>query len=127
MQRILSFIIDDRPDNVEVFATVLKMANSDVEFVMDGIAAMEWLDANPAPQLIVLDLNLPGYRGQTIYQHLREHDKFNETVVIITTANPAHAAEMKPLLLDSDYMYIKPVDVMKLRSIAEEIIAASDL
>ena len=121
MLQIRAFIIEDQLDNVTLFEDVLQLANCNVDYALDGIEGLNWLKSNPAPQLIILDMNLPNISGLEIYRAIRQQDKFNNTLIIVASANAPMLDELEPELVEGDYLFLKPVDVMELMGIAKEL------
>ncbi len=78
-QRIL--VVDDDPTVGEVVARYLEHAGYAVTVVADGQVALDKALADP-PDLVVLDLMLPGLDGLEVFRRLRE--RFPVPVVMLT-------------------------------------------
>ena len=85
-----------------------------VEIVHTGDEAIKWLGTH-TPNLIVLDLQLPGVPGTEVFAHIRAQPQLSETAIIIVTAYP-HIAE--DLANQADCVLFKPVKQAELRSLA---------
>lgn len=123
MNQIQAFIIEDQRDNIVLFRDVLQLANCNVENASDGRAALEWLNTHDAPQLIILDMNLPYITGLEIYRYVRQQAQFSETQIIATTANIPMADLLEKELVGGDCIMHKPVNVMEILKIARELSA----
>jgi two-component system alkaline phosphatase synthesis response regulator PhoP len=121
MEQSLAFIIEDQRDNVTLFEDVLQLVGYRVQYTLDGLSAMEWLEKNEAPRLIVLDLNLPHLDGHEIYRYIRKQEQFKISVIIVVTANGVMADEIRPEIAENDYLFMKPIDVMELMRIAKKL------
>jgi two-component system response regulator BaeR len=75
-------LIEDEPNIREVVTLYLKRAGYTVRSVADGDTAIEELERNP-PDLVLLDLMLPGVDGYEITEWLRS---FSEIPLIMLTA-----------------------------------------
>ena len=95
------FLAEDSPADVYLFREALKAHGVENELFVfdDGEAAMSFLvtaeQAGPAPQLFVLDLNLPKIDGRAILKFLRDSQRFAQSLVVILTSssNPADREE----------------------------------
>ena len=116
-EKHLAMVIEDDPQQAEIFTQAIRMAGFEVETVMDGQNALDSL-AVVTPHLIVLDLNLPRVSGDKILSFIRQDDRLTGARVIIATANPRIADQMQH---ESDMMLIKPISFTQLRDLAERI------
>jgi DNA-binding response OmpR family regulator len=62
--------------------------------VEDGIAALLYLDSHPAPDAVILDLQLPRVPGLVVYEDLRARKTTRATPIIVVTG--ADGAEFAP-------------------------------
>jgi DNA-binding response OmpR family regulator len=98
-------VIDDDPAITELLKILLVPATSDVLTANSGEEGVE-LVKNESPEVVILDLMMPGMDGWQVCKHIRE---FSDVPIIILSAldNPGMVART----LDSgadDYL-IKPV------------------
>jgi DNA-binding response OmpR family regulator len=114
---LLAMVIEDDPQQAEIFSQAMKMAGFEVETVLDGQVAMDRL-AEITPQVVVLDLNLPNVSGDKILAHIRQDERLAGARVIVATANPRIADQMQD---ESDMMLIKPISFTQLRDLVERI------
>ena len=82
-QKIL--VVEDEPDMAELVAFKLKRAGFQTVVAHDGLSGLEraWSEE---PDLIILDLMLPGKDGFAVFRDLRCDARTSETPVIILTA-----------------------------------------
>ena len=88
-----------------------------MENFLDGNAAIQRLDQF-SPQLVILDLNLPGSSGREILNKIRRNQQFAHTRVILTTADERQA---ETLTEEADIVLLKPVSPGQLRELAIRI------
>jgi PAS domain S-box-containing protein len=68
-------VVDDNLDTANSVATLLRMAGHDVNLAHDGPAALATARAT-RPEVIVLDIGLPGIDGYTVARTLRDDESF---------------------------------------------------
>jgi two-component system OmpR family response regulator len=108
-QRIL--VVDDEPSIREVAGPSLELAGFDVRTVADGYAALEEVDAF-APDLVVLDINLPGIDGHEVLRRLRAGG--HGVPVIFLTARDAIEDTVVGLEVGADDYLSKPFHLKEL-------------
>jgi len=78
-------IVDDIPTNIEVLLDVLIGAGFEVMVALDGESALEQVDYAP-PNMILLDVMMPGIDGFETCQHLKENPDTKDIPIIFMTA-----------------------------------------
>jgi DNA-binding NtrC family response regulator len=78
------FLIDDEKIFVESLTKVLKKRGMEVRAAFDGLSALKLLSVEE-PDVIVLDLRMPGMDGLAVLQEIRARDSL--TPVILLTGN----------------------------------------
>ena len=101
----LAIIVEDDPEQTEIFTQALQMAGFQVKTSHDGQHAVDLL-AKTIPYLVVLDLHLPQVTGAKILNQIRADSRLEATKVILATANPRQAEELR---YQSDLVLIKPI------------------
>ncbi|MCU1600355.1 MAG: response regulator receiver protein [Frankiales bacterium] len=101
-QRVL--VVDDDPTVSEVVARYLEHAGYVVDTVADGRVALDKALADP-PDLVVLDLMLPGLDGLEVFRQLREKAP---VPVVMLTALGEEADRLVGLELGADDYVTKP-------------------
>lgn len=104
-------IVEDNPDLAYGLQTSLEIEGHSVEVAEDGVSGLERaLDA--PPDLIILDLMLPGMDGYRVLRSLREEGV--ETPVIILTARGEEADKVMGFRLGADQYVTKPFGLLEL-------------
>ena len=83
---------DSRPDAL-LIQEALKQAGfeGEVELVVDGEQAMDRLRSGPAPDLMLLDLNLPRKDGREVLREMSADDALRQIpVIVLTTSSAPH-------------------------------------
>ena len=100
-------IVEDEPNIVISLELLLQQVGYEVRLAADGEQALAQLDAFP-PDLVLLDLLLPGLGGFEVCQKIRERSDWDRIRIIIVSAR-AHEAEVsKGLALGADAYITKP-------------------
>jgi signal transduction histidine kinase len=81
-------IIDDDPEVRNVVSATLRNAGLKTAEAVNGRAAVDWLDANPSPNLVLLDLMMPEMDGIEACRRIVEARREQETpsVILMLTA-----------------------------------------
>lgn len=116
-----ALVVEDNRDIAFLLEDTLKLCRFDVSGVNTGLNAINWLEMNDAPQLILLDVNMPVLDGRSVYQYLRTKDKYNQTRVIVTTSNNIMAQRLSTELVNNDMLMPKPFQMHDLFAIAREV------
>lgn len=81
----LVLVIDDEPDIRLLASVVLTRAGHQVEEAVDGLSAFARLKRPPEPDVIVLDVRMPGLDGLSLLERLGP----GGPPVVLVTADPA--------------------------------------
>ena len=81
-RRIL--VVDDNVDAARSMAMILRLSGHDVRCVHDGVAALE-AAMGYQPDLVILDIGLPGMSGYEVARRLREEPGFRHTRLVAVT------------------------------------------
>jgi two-component system, OmpR family, response regulator ResD len=99
-------VVDDEPTIGEVVSRYLDRAGYETRVALDGASALEKV-AERAPDLVVLDLMLPGVEGLEVMRRIRERDR-NHTAIILLTAKGEETDRIVGLRLGADDYVVKP-------------------
>ena len=112
-----ALIIEDDVSVATIFAEALRMAHYEPEIVGNGRNALTYLHEN-IPALILLDLHLPEVSGPDILQSVRADARLDNTRIIITTADPRLAEQLRGQV---DFVLLKPISFGQLRDLTTRI------
>ena len=108
MSRIL--IVEDEPKLAALEADYLKAAGFDTHCIADGRDVVSWVRTQ-APDLVLLDLMLPGRDGLDICRELRT---FSDVPIVMVTAKVEEIDRLIGLDLGADDYVCKPFSVREL-------------
>ncbi len=100
-------IVDDDPDILEFLSYNLKKEGYEVEQATSDMHALWLLAGNPKPDLILLDLMLPGTHGFEICQYLKSTPGLKKIPVIILSARGSAEDIETGLTLGAEAYFVK--------------------
>ena len=101
-------IVEDEADIAGVLADYLRLEHCEAQVVHDGLAAMQMILSNP-PDLVLLDLMLPGLDGLGILRNMRaQTHQLAPVPVIMLTARVEEVDRLIGLNLGADDYICKP-------------------
>lgn len=108
-------VVDDEKSAAEFISIRLKDSGFDVSTENTPEAALEFLKNNK-PDLILLDLLMPGMDGHEVLRKIRANEKTRHIPVIMLTGSLLQAEKIKALKMGMDDYITKPYD-------SEELVA----
>lgn len=106
-------VVDDEPEIRTVLARLLTREGYAVEVAHDGPTALERIDTHP-PDVILLDVRIPGCDGFDICRSLKRDPQTRLTPVVLVTGLTAREDRLEGLRAGADEFLTKPVDVQEL-------------
>lgn len=113
-------VVDDNMDSAESMATLLKLDGHDVRVAYDGLAAVESALAF-RPQLVLLDIGLPGMDGYEVARRLRLSNETKDIFLIALTGYGRTEDRVRSLTSGFNYHITKPVDPGELDMIIKKL------
>ncbi|MGE0553774.1 MAG: response regulator [Gemmatimonadales bacterium] len=106
-------VVDDEPDITALVAYHLAKSGYRVSTASNGTEALR-AAADQRPDVVVLDLMLPGLSGLDVLQALRKQEDTREVGVILLTARREEADRIRGLSLGADDYLTKPFSPQEL-------------
>ncbi len=100
-------IVEDESDLIKLLKYNLEKEGFKVNYATDGTVALAEVRRDP-PDLIILDLMLPGLDGLEVCRQLRRIDRFTRIPVLILSARSEEADRVVGLELGADDYVTKP-------------------
>jgi type II secretory ATPase GspE/PulE/Tfp pilus assembly ATPase PilB-like protein/CheY-like chemotaxis protein len=104
---VVVLLVDDEDDLRRVMRDLLEREGYTVQEARDGVQALDQVDRH-APDIIVLDLNLPGLDGYGVLSQLRSRSATRDIPVIVLTAKGDEENEVRVFELGADDFLSKP-------------------
>jgi CheY-like chemotaxis protein len=105
-------VVDDLADNLFLLQTILETSGYEVELASCGSSALAKIFASP-PDLVLLDMMMPGMNGFEVIQKLRQYPHLKELPIVLLTAYGESLAQECLLVGANDWMG-KPLDFEEL-------------
>lgn len=107
--KIRVLIVDDTPDNIWFLAEALAEMCI-IQVARDGPSALKIVAQQPLPEIVLLDVQMPGMDGYEVCRHLKNYTETRDIPVIFVTAMAEASNEAKGLQYGgADYIH-KPFD-----------------
>ena len=103
-------LVEDNPDNADLVCAYIDIDHN-VSVVTTGQEALDWLDQHPddLPQVLLLDISLPGMDGTELLRHLRRDSRFEHLPAIALTAHAMKDDRNRLLAVGFDDYISKPI------------------
>ncbi len=106
-------VADDDPDSSRLFQQILSAEGHDVHLAADGIEALA-LIATCKPDLILLDLDMPGLDGHEVCRRVKQDPATHLIPIIIVTADDAFDSKLRAWERGADDFLRKPLHCVEL-------------
>jgi len=117
-------IVEDHPTMREAMRLVLEHEGFEINVAADGQSALSMARADP-PDVMFLDMNLPGASGADILQELKGDPETSPIRVIVITAVGEEGREFA-LSLGADEYFTKPFSPLALLRTVERVLGNDD-
>lgn len=114
-------VVDDSLDTAQTLAFLLKDAGHEVEYAINGRAALE-IAVRQRPQIVFVDIGLPDYDGVDLARDLRRLPGLGEARVVAVTGR-ASEDEARALAAGCHRFLRKPVDPAHLERLIHDELA----
>jgi putative two-component system response regulator len=102
-------VVDDAPDNLSLMSDLLLKAGYRVKLANGGERALKIADTDPAPDLILLDVVMPGMDGYEVMRRLRAGTGTRDIPVVFLTSRMEEDDQMTGLDLGAVDYIGKPI------------------
>jgi two-component system cell cycle response regulator DivK len=121
-QRIL--VVEDQPDNRQILRDLLTSADFEVIEAVDGEAGLA-AAAEHRPDLILMDIQLPGIDGYEATRRLKGDAALRDVPVIAVTAHALSGAEQEARAAGCDGYISKPISPRQLLAKVRESLSSA--
>ncbi len=109
-------VVEDNVDAAETLARLLRLWGHQVSLVQDGPAAIE-LARVERPQVVLLDIGLPGLDGYEVARRLRHELGLHEALVVAMTGYSQPGDRRRSREAGIQYHFVKPVEPVVLQKL----------
>ena len=117
-------IIEDNRQNLELVQFLLEEAGLRVRCAIDARQALHELAAE-LPDLVLMDMQLPGVDGLELVAELRRDDRFRRLPIVAVTAHALRGDRERFLAGGCDGYIAKPIDVVTFAAEVQGLFAAA--
>lgn len=113
-------VIEDNPSNVALMQALLaRRPEWDLLIATDGEAGLSMARQN-RPELILLDLHLPGLGGEEVLTQLKKESVGEPCKVIVISADAVPSTQARLRALGAHDYFTKPIDVKRFLNLLDE-------
>jgi PAS domain S-box-containing protein len=109
-------VVDDNIDSAATLGMLLKYLGADVRVVNDGEAALSEVESYQ-PDVVLLDIGMPGMDGLEVARRIRKHEEFDRITLIALTGWGQEGDRRRTEEAGFDHHLIKPADVAALQAL----------
>jgi DNA-binding response OmpR family regulator len=117
-------VVDDEATIGEVVSRYLDRAGYETSVALDGVTALRKVEQE-APDLVVLDLMLPGVPGLEVMRRIRDRER-DRTAIILLTAKGEETDRVVGLRLGADDYVVKPFSPAELVARVDAILRRAE-
>ncbi len=129
MNAINILLVEDSESDAELTIEALRRGRvyNTVSHVRDGAEALRYLfreeeyASAPTPDLILLDLNMPGINGKDVLRKIRDDDKLRIIPVVVLTTSSYDQDILASYGLYANSYIVKPVDLTSFFEVVQSI------
>lgn len=113
-------VVDDNVDTAGSLAMLLEASGHEVRTAHDGLTALE-AALNYRPNVVLLDIGLPGLNGFEVAKRLRQQPVFQHVVLVAMTGYGQEADRQRSLDAGFNHHLVKPAEFRKVQEILASV------
>jgi chemotaxis family two-component system response regulator Rcp1 len=122
-------LVEDNPGDADLVCDTLNTGDAllDITVISDGADAIDYLLTRgrhagvEAPELVLLDLNLPKLDGRQVLLEMRRHDRLRAIPVIVLTSSDAEKDIARSYAVGASCYVTKPGDLATFQAVVRAI------
>ena len=122
-------LVEDNPGDIRLTMELLRESKirNRIEVVTDGESAVDFLYRRGAhasafrPDLVLLDLNLPGKDGRAVLEEVKNQPQFRQIPIVVLTTSSADEDVLRSYDLRANCYITKPVTIDQFTRIIQQI------
>jgi signal transduction histidine kinase/CheY-like chemotaxis protein len=121
---VRTLVVDDNVDSATSLALVLESLGLQPRVAHDGAEALRWAEHDD-PQLVLLDIGMPGMDGYEVARRIRADARYGHPVLVALTGW-SHPNDLeRSRAAGFDHHLAKPADIRRIERIVEEVRAGA--
>jgi CheY-like chemotaxis protein len=113
------WVVDDDEEMNHAIGLMLKVLDCEVTSFHNARAAAQKLLTGKAPQLLILDINMPEVSGLDLLEFLRRRTEWRDLPIVILSSESTDSIVDKALQLGADAYLMKPATIEELEKAME--------
>jgi len=114
-------VVEDNVDAADTLSLLLRLHGHEVQLARTGPTALEMASAS-RPDVVLLDIGLPGMDGYEVAKRLRERLEFKDVMMCALTGyTPSESDRQRQQETGFNHYYVKPVNLAKLLELFKTI------
>jgi CheY-like chemotaxis protein len=116
-------VVDDNPDIRLLLKHTLKLSGMDVVDVGSGEEALDWLEANGPPDVMLLDIQMPEVDGWEVLIRMRSDPKLADLAVLLCSVKGRSIDQYRGWRLGCDGYVTKPFNFEILNRMIRDVMS----
>lgn len=129
MESVRIFLVEDNPGDADLTRESLERSARPVELTVavSGTEAVDYIHKRgrfasaPTPDLVLLDLNLPGIDGRKVLAEIKQHAEWKRVPVSILTSSAAEEDIAESYDLGANCYVVKPLAFKSFEAIVQAL------
>jgi len=113
-------VVEDNPDAAESMLMLLELLGHQVRVAPEGLAAMDLARAN-VPDVMLIDIGLPGVDGYEIARRIRQDAALKHVILVALTGYGLEEDKRRALAAGFDHHLVKPVNIDALEQLVARV------
>ncbi len=114
-------VVEDNVDSADSLSMLLRLYGHDVQVARTGPTALEMASAS-RPDVVLLDIGLPGMDGYQVAKRLRERPEFQDVMICALTGyTPSDSDRLRHQESGFDHYFVKPASIESLSELFKTI------
>ena len=120
-------LVEDNPGDADLTRESLAASKLRIELTVTGAEALEFIHKRgrfasaSSPDLILLDLNLPGIGGRAVLEDVKQDEDLKQIRVCILTSSAAETDVVQGYNLGANCYVVKPIDFKTFQNIVQAV------
>jgi CheY-like chemotaxis protein len=119
------FIVDDSQTDIELTTIALEATGREIDIrsATDGQSALAMLkNGHELPDLILLDLKMPGMGGIEVLRKVRADDRLREIPVVVVTSSSLESDRTEAIAAGASDCVLKPLTLARFSNVLESVL-----
>ncbi|WP_171655448.1 hybrid sensor histidine kinase/response regulator [Paenibacillus foliorum] len=116
-------LVDDEPSNIKILMDAISSLQYDYTAVYSGKEAIEQLRRSPKPDLVLLDLMMPGVSGVDVCKEIRKMHGLAELPVLMLTASGQTGDMIAAFAAGTNDILQKPFELAELKARVQSLLS----